>query len=137
MKRAVRNILAVGVSLIALSALSLAQDSTYQLRVNVPFDFYAGAQQLPAGNYLFSVNYETHAVMLRNRESGRSFALVAIPADADKAGQAYAEFESSGGSYRLADLRTANSGVIFSQSGTALTTTAQVRRVPAILAALR
>ena len=136
MKRAVRNLLAVGVSLIALSVLSLAQDSTYQVRVNIPFEFYAADQQLPAGNYLLSVNYETHAVTLRNRESGRSFAVLAFPDDADKAGQAYVEFEVSAGSYRLADLKTANAGVTFAQSNFAVTT-AQMRRVPAVLAALR
>jgi hypothetical protein len=136
MKRAVRNLLAVGVSLIVLSALSLAQDSTYQMHVNIPFDFYAAGQQLPAGNYLFSVNYETHAVVLRNSKSGHSFSLIAIPDDGDKDGQSYLEFESSGGGYRLADLRTASAGVSFSNSHSAVTT-AQMRRVPVTLAALR
>ena len=136
MKRAVRILLMVGVSLIALSALSLAQDSTYQVKVNIPFDFYAAGQQLPAGNYLFSVNYETHAVTLRNRATGRSFNLIAIPDDGEKDGQAYVEFETSGAGYRLADLKTASSGVSFSQSRSSVTT-AQMRRVPATLAALR
>jgi hypothetical protein len=136
MKRAVRNLLAVGVSLIALSALSLAQDSTYQMRVNIPFAFSAAGQQLPAGTYLFSVNYETHAVVLRNHESGHSFNLIAIPDDRDKDGQSYVEFEASGSGYRLADLRTASSGVSFSNSHSAATV-AQMRRVPVTVAALR
>ncbi|HYV75768.1 MAG TPA: hypothetical protein VFB24_16055 [Candidatus Binatia bacterium] len=136
MKRAVRNLLAVGVSFIALSALSLAQDSTYQVKVNIPFGFYAADQQLPAGNYVFSVNYETHAVTLRNRESGRSFALIALPDDADSFGQAYVDFESSGGSYHLAELKTANAGISFSQPNSAVTTS-HMRRVPAVVAALR
>lgn len=136
MKISICKLLMVGVSLIALSVLSLAQDSSYQVKVKVPFDFYAAGQQLPAGNYLFSVNYETHAVTLRNRETGHSYSLIAIPDDGDRAGQSYVEFATTGGAYRLADVKTANSGISFLQANTTVST-AQMRKVPAVVASLR
>jgi len=137
MKISARNLLMVVVSVIALSVLSLAQEATYQVHVNIPFEFYAADQQLPAGAYLFSVSYGAHAVTLRNKESGRSFSLMAIPEDGDNSGQAYVEFEVAGGIHRLADLRTGNAGVTFFQQQSSTTTTAKNRETVIIAATLR
>lgn len=113
MKRIARNFLVLVVCVVALSALTLAQDAAYHLNVNVPFDFYAGHQPLPAGSYIFTVDYETHAVTLRNRETGRSCTLIAVPDEGEKFGQPVVEFDVAGDSHTLADLKTANAGVSF------------------------
>ena len=136
MKRLNRNALLVALSVILLSALSLAQDATYQVNVDIPFEFSAAAHQFPAGAYQFSVNYETHAVTLRSKQSGQSFVLFAIPDDGDKDGQAFVEFDVANGSYSLADLKTANAGVDFSQHRSTVTAARNVSKV-AILATLR
>src|SRR5215472_1098579 len=62
MKKNICNLAVLTVFAMALAGLSLAQDETYRVRVNIPFDFYAGDQQLPAGSYVFNVDYENHLV---------------------------------------------------------------------------
>ena len=104
MKNHVRNFVVLVVFAMALTGLSLAQEDTYRVNANVPFDFLAGDQQLPAGTYQFEVNYGNHSVMLRNKTSGRSYALLARPADGEGVGQAVVEFDVIGGTHLLADL---------------------------------
>ena len=111
MQTTVRNFVVLVVFAMALTGLSLAQDSTYRVTANVPFDFYAGDQQLPAGMYQFEVNYEDHSVMLRNKTTGHSYALLARPGDGENAGEAVVEFDVIGGAHMLADLKTASTGV--------------------------
>ncbi len=136
MKRIDRNFLVLLVSLLALSAFTFAQDATYHVSVSVPFEFHAGDQQLPAGTYQFTVNYESHTVSLRNHETGRSISLLAIPDDGDRSGQTVVEFDVAGDSHSLADLKTANAGVSF-LTKSAATTTAKNRGTVAIVATLR
>jgi len=136
MKRIARNVLVLVVSAVALSALTFAQDATYHLNVSVPFDFYAAHQQLPAGTYQFAVNYETHAVTLRNRETGRSFTLLAVPSDGESFAQAMVEFDVIGDTHWLADLKTANAGVKFSSREPSVTAARSSGKV-AIVATLR
>jgi len=49
MTKSVRSFVVLVVFAMALAGLSLAQDETYRVRANIPFDFYAGDQLLPAG----------------------------------------------------------------------------------------
>jgi hypothetical protein len=136
MKKTVRNFAALVVFAMALTGLALAQDSTYRVNANVPFDFYAGGQQLPAGMYQFEVNYETHGVTLRNKTTGRSYALLARPADGEGSEETVVEFDVIGNTHALADLKTASSGVNFPEKKTALTS-AKRRGTVAIVATLR
>ena len=136
MKRIDRNFLVLLVSLLALSAFTFAQDATYHVNVSVPFEFHAADQQLPAGTYQFTVNYESHIVSLRNKETGRSISLMAIPDDGDRSGETVVEFDVVGDNHSLADLKTANTGVSFSTKS-AGTTTAKNHETVAIVATLR
>jgi hypothetical protein len=137
MKRIARNFLVLLVSLLALSALTLAQDATYRVNVRVPFDFDAADHQFPAGRYQFTVNYETHAVTLRNRETGQAYMLIAIPADGQKGTEAVVEFNRIGDTHSLADLRTADAGVNFTSNSTTSVAAGRSTRVVAIVASLR
>lgn len=113
MKKIVRNFVVLVVFAMAMTGLSLAQESTYRVNANVPFDFYAGDQQLPAGMYQFEVNYDTHSVMLRNKTTGLSYVLLARPGESEDFSDAVVEFDVVGGTHMLADLKTASAGVNF------------------------
>ena len=136
MKRIARSFLVVLVSVLALTTLSIAQDDTYHLYVNVPFDFNAADHQLPAGTYLITVNYESRAVILRNKETGRSFALLGVPGDGENSGQAVVEFDVVGDNHFLADLKTSDAGVSFSSRARSATS-AKLDGSVAIVATLR
>ena len=115
MKRNARNLVGWAVLVLAFTALSLAQDSTYHVSANIPFDFTVENHQLPAGKYDVEVNYQSHLVSLRNRETGRSCAVVARPDDGDTFTQAVLDFDVINGERVLADLKTASAGVSFSE----------------------
>ena len=136
MQTTVRNLVVLVVVAMALTGLALAQDSTYRVTANVPFDFYAGDQQLPAGMYQFVVNLEDHSVMLRNKTTGRSYALLARPGDGESAGEAVVEFDVIGGAHMLADLKTASTGVNFPEQK-AMQASAARKGSVAIVASLR
>ena len=136
MKKTVRNFVVLVVFAMALTGLSLAQDDTYRVSANIPFDFYAGDQQLPAGTYLFNVNYGDHRVTLRNHDTGRSYVVLARPGDSEGFGEAVVDFDVIGTTHMLADLKTASTGVNFSESKLLLAS-AQRSGSVAIVAALR
>ena len=73
---------------------------------------------------------------MRNYDTGRTYSLVAVPGNGEGSGNAVVEFEVAGGRHVLADLKTASTGVNFSESKRALAT-AQVTGSVAIVAALR
>jgi hypothetical protein len=136
MKGIARNLVLMAGFAMALNGLSLAQEDTYHVTANIPFDFYAGSQQLPAGVYRFEVNYGDHSVTLRNKATGRSYELLARPADGEGFGEAVVEFDVVGDTHMLADLKTASAGVGFPEQK-ALLTSAERRGSVAIVAALR
>lgn len=136
MNKTVRSFVVLVVFAMALTALCLAQDETYRVNANIPFDFYAGDQQLPAGVYQFDVSYGAHTVTLRNHDSGRSYTVIARPAGGEGTSGAIVEFDVVGGNHLLADVKTASTGVNFSESKTLLASAKRGDSV-AIVAALR
>ena len=136
MTKSVRSFVVLVVFAMALTGLSLAQDDTYRIRANIPFDFYAGEQQLPAGIYLIDVSYDTHVVALRNHDTGRTYSIVAMPGNGGRSVESVVDFEVVGNNHVLADLKTASTGVNFSESKRAMAT-AQVTGSVAVVAALR
>ena len=115
MKRNVRNLPGWAVLMMALTGLSLAQDFTYHVSASIPFNFTVEDQQLPAGTYYVDVDYQTHVVSLRHKETGRSWAVVARPDDGDHLSQAVLDFDTINGERVLADLKTSSAGVSFSE----------------------
>jgi hypothetical protein len=136
MSKTVRNFGVLIVLAMALTGFSLAQDATYHVTANIPFDFYAGGQQLPAGEYHFDVDYDSHSVTLRNKTTGNSYQLLARPGDGEGVGDAVIEFDVIGDTHLLADLKTASTGVNFPRKKS-LTATAQRSGSVSIVAALR
>jgi len=135
-KKIACNLMVMAVCAMALTGLSLAQDSTYHVTANIPFDFYAGSQQLPAGTYSFEVSYGNHSVMLRNKTTGSSHELLARPVDGESFSEAVVEFDVIGDNHLLADLKTASAGVGFTEQKTLLASAK--RKAPvAIVAFLR
>jgi hypothetical protein len=82
------------------------------------------------------VSYDTHVAELRNHDTGRTYSLIALPANGAGSGSAVMEFDVAGGKHVLADLKTASTGVNFSKNKRA-PATAQVTGSVAIVAALR
>lgn len=136
MKGIARNLVVMAVFAMALTGISLAQDATYRVTANIPFDFYAGSQQLPAGVYRFEVDYENHSVKLRNKATGISYQLLARPGDGEGLSDAVVDFDVVGDTHVLADLKTASTGVSFPEQK-ALLASAKRRGSVAIIASLR
>ena len=136
MKGIARNLVMMAGLAMALTGLSLAQDATYHVTANIPFDFYAGSQQLPAGVYRFEVNYGNHSVTLRNKTTGISYELLARPSDGDGLSSAVVDFDVAGDTHMLADLKTASTGVSFPEQKTLLASAKRGGSVT-IVAALR
>lgn len=136
MKGIARNLVVMAVFAMALTGISLAQDATYRVTANIPFDFYAGSRQLPAGVYHFAVDYETHSVTLRNKNTGISYALLARPCSGEGLSDALVEFDVVGDTHVLADLKTASTGVSFPEQKSLLASAKRTGSV-AIMAALR
>jgi len=136
MKTMARNLLVMSVCAMALTGLSLAQDSTYHVTANIPFDFYAGGQQLPPGIYRFEVSYGNHSVTLRNKATGRSYEMLARPGDGEATSEAVVEFDVVGDVHLLADVKTASTGVNFPEQKSLLASATRQGSV-AIVASLR
>jgi hypothetical protein len=136
MKKTVRSFVVLAVFAMALSGLSLAQDNTYCVRAKIPFDFYAGDQQLPAGTYLIDVSYDTHSVTFRNKDTGRTYYALAQAASGAGSGDPRLEFDVTANTHLLADLKTASTGVNLSESKRLLNRAQRTGSVT-IVAALR
>jgi hypothetical protein len=136
MKKSVRNLVVLAVFAMALSGLSLAQDDTYCVRAKIPFDFYAGDRQLPAGTYLIDVGYDTHFVTFRNNATGRTYYALAQPTSGAGSGNPMLKFDVTANAHLLADLKTASTGVNFVESKRLLNRAQRTGSVT-IVAALR
>ena len=49
------------------------------MRISVPFNFYAGNEQLPAGEYTFALGPESSMVTVRDKEGAGICILLAMP----------------------------------------------------------
>ena len=127
MTRNVRNLAVLAVFAMALAVFSPAQEFAYRVQANIPVDFIAGDQQLAAGDYLFLVNGENHAVTIQNRATGKSVVVMATPIEYASSGydrrnrSDVVELSSVGGSYLLSDIEARNNGVSFSQGASSQT----------------
>jgi hypothetical protein len=136
MKNTARNLVVLAVIAMALTGLSLAQDLTYQMKANIPFDFIVDGHQLPAGSYEFEVGYGNHVVMLRNLATGRGYDFLAIPGDGDGTRGAVVEFDVYGSNHVLANLKTSSAGVAFHEQKSELASAWKATTVD-IVASLR
>jgi len=128
MKTNYRRFAALGLFLLALNAMTLAQDFISKIRVNIPFSFYAGDKMLPAGDYTFALNRETSNIAIRGDNSGAGAFLFGSPNDAVNTGLATLTFHSNGnGGYVLAKFQGPDFGFSFAQHKAPKTATAVVK----------
>lgn len=120
MKR-VRIFAVLVVCTMVLTGLSLAQQPNYRLVADIPFDFNVGSHQLPAGPYMFVVEYGSPVVTVRNTSTGQAILATSIRGDGEDAGNPVAVFEVIADSHTLADLRAAGHTVSFTETKAPLT----------------
>ena len=102
MKTNYRKLVALGIFILALNAVTLAQDFVSKVRVNIPFSFYAGDKMLPAGDYVLSLNRETSNIAIRGESHSAGAFLFGSPNDVINTGLATLTFHSNGnGEYVL------------------------------------
>lgn len=120
MRKNIRRFVALSCFAIALSGAALAQDLPKAVvRANIPFDFYAGNQKLPAGEYTLKVGVDRR-ITLRNQESGMTCFLLSMPADEAAGSKASLIFDEVAGAYLLYSLEDSNVSVNFYESKTLL-----------------
>jgi hypothetical protein len=87
-------------------AVGSAQAQTYDEieTATVPFAFYAGTQEMPAGNYRIGIVFETRLITLSN-DSGQAIFLTGIPAG-EGADLSELLFLHSGDTYALKEVKS-------------------------------
>lgn len=116
MRNNIRKFVALACFAVALSGVAFTQDlPKVVVRANIPFDFYAGDQKLPAGVYTLRVAVDRR-ITLRNQETGQTCFLLGIPADAVADTKASLIFDEVGGVYLLHLLEDNSTNVSFFES---------------------
>lgn len=75
------------------------------IKANIPFDFYAGKQKMPAGSYRISIDLGTELISFAD-ESGKHKMFLAGTTDNDGDGQSLLVFTHSGDAYALQELKS-------------------------------
>lgn len=107
---------------LTLTGLALGQQFAYRVVATMPSDFYVGDQNFAAGNYIFAVNYGDHEVTIENQNSRHSSVVKATPFDYPATGAVTmgkpveVHLIAIGGRYQLADIKTSEVGVTFTQA---------------------
>jgi hypothetical protein len=101
MNRATFGILAT----LSLAATSLLAQSTPPMKVNVPFNFVAGAKTLPAGEYQVQADRVSYLVWIRSADFKTSLNLISNSAEnAQMNGVAALRFNRYGDRYFLSEI---------------------------------
>jgi hypothetical protein len=74
-------------------------------KANIPFDFYAGTQKLPAGTYYFALDLENHLITISDSAGQHPKFLMGIASDEGADNHALV-FDHSGDSYFLQDFKS-------------------------------
>lgn len=91
---------------LALIGVSSARAEVDQVeKVNVPFDFYAENQKMPAGTYAIGMDVEDGMTTLTNN-SGRTVMMLGTAADNSYSDQPKLVFDHSGQSYFLREVQS-------------------------------
>jgi len=112
------KLVALALFAVALSGAALAQDDAPVVRANIPFNFYAGGQLLPAGEYTILVNEESRLVTIGQNETGKRSFLLGSQDESSRDGRTVLIFNLAAGEvYALHELRGPDIGVSFSANG--------------------
>jgi hypothetical protein len=98
--------LVMALGLAAIPATARAQEL---VKADVPFDFTAGAAELPAGEYTMAVDWNDHTLTIRDDHSGDGcFAQILTPLEKDPRtaapASAYLLFDERGGGHVLSQV---------------------------------
>ncbi len=90
----------------SIGGISSAQAQSNAVeKANVPFDFYAGGEMLPAGTYTVGVDLEDDLITLSDNSGDRKMFLTGIPAG-DGADTSELVFDHSGNTYALKEVKS-------------------------------
>jgi hypothetical protein len=82
------------------------------VKANIPFNFYAGNQVMPAGTYSVGVDYANHLVIIRDQSDRHEMFLPGIMSDKGTE-KPELVFDRLGDSYFLRDLKAVDAHVSF------------------------
>lgn len=89
-----------------LTGMSSAQAEADEIvRANVPFDFYAGGQKMPAGTYMIWADVDAKTIRISNAAGDKSIFLMGLPAG-DGYDSSEMVFEHSGNTYSLEEVKS-------------------------------
>jgi hypothetical protein len=89
-----------------LIGISSAQAQVDEIeRANIPFDFYAGGQKMPAGTYMIWADVEAKTIRISNASGDKSIFLMGIPAG-DGYDKSELVFDHSGSTYALEEVKS-------------------------------
>ncbi len=75
------------------------------VKANIPFDFYAGKQKMPAGYYRIGIDLGTEMISVTDKSGKHKVFLMGTPAD-DGDGKWLLVFKHSGDVYALEELKS-------------------------------
>ena len=96
---------------VGIVALAHAQDDE-TVKANIPFDFYAGKQRMPAGSYCIGIDLETGLISFTGESGKHKMFLMGTPDD-DGDGKSLLVFTHSGDVYALEELKSDASNRVF------------------------
>jgi hypothetical protein len=88
---------------VGIVSLAHAQDDE-TVKANIPFDFYAGKQQMLAGSYRIGINRETDVISFTDESGHRTFMMGTAAEEAD--GRSLLVFTHSENAYALEELKS-------------------------------
>jgi len=75
------------------------------VKANIPFDFYAGKQKMPAGSYRVGIDLETNMISFTDESGKHRVFLIGTAAD-EGDGRSLLVFEHSENAYALEELKS-------------------------------
>jgi hypothetical protein len=88
---------------VGIVGVAHAQDDE-TIKANLPFDFYAGKQKMPAGSYSIGINLETDVISFTDESGHRMFLMGTVAEEAD--GRSLLVFTHSENAYALEELKS-------------------------------
>jgi hypothetical protein len=89
---------------VGILSLAHAQDDE-NVKTNIPFDFYAGEQKMPAGSYRIGIDLETAMISFTDESGKHKIFLIGTSGDEGN-GKSLLVFKHSGDVYALEELKS-------------------------------
>jgi len=116
--------------LVTTGAISVAHaQANLADRATIPFDFYAGGHEMPAGNYIIGIDLEAKEISLENG-SGKKMFLLGIP-EGTGSDRSELLFEHSGNIYVLEEVKDGFTDLSFPTSVSARPLESRLESPPA------